>query len=154
MRYTLSSKATLYFVLRKAFVWLFISCWLAMMFGGVFLPASYPPGAARIALPLLCILAAVVAIDAAFCYAQARAYRVELGEQGIALDYGVLSTSHETLPYPRIQDIVITRNVLERVMGLSTLTIQNATGQRQRVPALDAQIATTLRDELLKRSTR
>jgi membrane protein YdbS with pleckstrin-like domain len=154
VRYTLSPRATLYLVLRKALVWVILSCWLAMMFGGAFLPAAYPAGAGRVALPLFCILGIIVAIDFAFCYAQARSYRVELGEQGIALDYGVLSTSHETLPYPRIQDIVITRSVLERMMGLSTLAIQNASGQRQTIPALDAATATELRDELLKRAIR
>jgi putative membrane protein len=154
MHYTLSPRATIYLVLRKAFIWLFISAWLAMMFGGVFVPAAAPAGAGRVLLPLLGVLAIIVAIDAALSYLQARAYRIELGEQGIALDYGVLSKTHETLPYPRIQDIVITRNVLERVMGLATLTIQNASGQRQRIPALGVDTAGALRDELLKRSIR
>ena len=40
---------------------------------------------------------------------------------------------------------------LERLLGLATLTIQNAMGTPEYIPGLDAQAAETFRDSILSR---
>jgi hypothetical protein len=39
--------------------------------------------------------------DGLICYSRTRAYRIDLGPQGIALQMGVISRSHETLIYAK-----------------------------------------------------
>jgi membrane protein YdbS with pleckstrin-like domain len=96
-------------------------------------------------------LALLLAVDGFVCYLRTRAYRIDFGPQGIALQMGVLSRSHETLIYAKIQDIIIRRSVLERLLGLSTVTIQNSMGQPEHIPGLKASMAESVRDELLRR---
>lgn len=96
-------------------------------------------------------LALLLAVDGFLCYLRTRAYRIDLGPQGIALQTGVLSRSRETLIYAKIQDIRIRRSVLERLLGLSTVIIQNAMGQPECIPGLKVSTAESLRDEILRR---
>ena len=99
-------------------------------------------------------LALLLAVGGFVCYLRARAYRIDLGPQSIALQTGILARSHETLVYAKIQDIVIRRTVLERLLGLSSLIIQNAMGKPQCIPGLKASTAESLRDEILRRLPR
>ena len=87
------------------------------------------------------------------CFIRVRSYRFDMVPQGITLEKGLLSKSHETLLFLKIQDIVIRRSVLERLFGLSTLVIQNAMGQPETIPGLDAREAMEFRDEILRRVT-
>jgi membrane protein YdbS with pleckstrin-like domain len=148
----LSPRATLYFLVRRSLVWVVMAVWLASMFGGIFTPGHAAPGAAL--WPLVLCVGTLFAISALLCYLRARSYAIELGPEGVALEYGVLRTVHETLMYGRIQDILITRSVLERLLGLATLTLQNASGTPGVIPALDAGDANELRAEILKRAAR
>jgi membrane protein YdbS with pleckstrin-like domain len=59
---------------------------------------------------------------------------------------------HETLIYGKIQDILVTRNILERLLGLATVVLQNASGAPEIIPGLGAADANALRDEILRRS--
>jgi membrane protein YdbS with pleckstrin-like domain len=93
----------------------------------------------------------LLALDGFVCYLRTKAYRIDLGLQGIALQTGVLSRDHETLIYAKIQDIRIRRSVLERLLGLSTVIIQNAMGQPECIPGLKASTAESLRDEIRRR---
>ena len=92
--------------------------------------------------------------DGLICYSRTRAYRIDLGPQGIALQMGVISRSHETLIYAKIQDILIRRGVLERLLGLSSVIIRSAMGQPAYIPGLKASTAESLRDEILRRLPR
>jgi membrane protein YdbS with pleckstrin-like domain len=78
-----------------------------------------------------------------------KSYSIELTKDGVALHYGVINLSRETLLYTKVQDIVITRNLLERMLGLSTMMIQNAAGKPEYIPALGADIAENLRASIL-----
>jgi membrane protein YdbS with pleckstrin-like domain len=103
---------------------------------------------------MLPFLALLLTVDGFVCYLRTRAYRIDLGPQGIALQMGVLSRSHETLIYAKVQDILIRRSLLERLLGLSSVTIQNAMGQPACIPGLKASTAEALRDEILRRLPR
>jgi putative membrane protein len=146
----LSPRATLYFLLQRSLVWIVLGFWLAAMFGGLFTSGSVMPGAA--ALPAVLCVGVLFALSALFCYVRARSYAIELGPEGIAIEHGVLRRVHETLLYGRIQDILITRSLLERLLGLATVTLQSASGTPGVIPALAMTDATALREAILRRS--
>ena len=77
---------------------------------------------------------------------------LDLGPEAVAVQHGVLRTVHETLMYRKIQDILVPRNVIQRLLGLSTVVLQSASGTPEVIPALDAADANALRDEILRRS--
>jgi hypothetical protein len=60
----------------------------------------------------------------------------------------------ETLLSSKIQDILIQRSIQQRLLGLSTVIIQNAMGQPATIPALRAETAAAFRDEALRRVPR
>ena len=155
----LDSRATLYFMFQKAFLWVLAAGWLSLLFAPGASTAHPHPGMqwARVLGKLwqmVPYLALLLAVDGFVCYLRARAYRIDLGPQGIALQMGILTRSHETLVYAKIQDIVIRRTVLERLLGLSSLIIQNAMGKPECIPGLKASTAESLRDEILRRLPR
>jgi membrane protein YdbS with pleckstrin-like domain len=155
----LDSRATVYFMFRKTLWWVIVAAWLALLFAPGASTAQPHPGIQwepiyGMLWRTLPFLALLLAVDGLICYLRTRAYRIDLGPQGIALQMGVLSRSHETLIYAKIQDILIRRNVLERLLGLSSVTIQNAMGQPAYIPGLKASAAESLRDEILRRLPR
>jgi len=57
-----------------------------------------------------------------------RNYRYEITLYNIKKESGVINKAYTTIPYDRIQNVDIHRNLLERILGLSTLFIQTAGG--------------------------
>jgi putative membrane protein len=54
--------------------------------------------------------------------------RYRFDESGIAMQWGVLFRREIYLTYRRIQDIHLTRNLVQRWFGLATLAVQTASG--------------------------
>ncbi|TWU16907.1 PH domain-containing protein [Allorhodopirellula heiligendammensis] len=54
--------------------------------------------------------------------------RYRFDDRGISLSWGVLFRSETYLTYKRIQDIHLNRNIIQRWLGLATLTVQTASG--------------------------
>ena len=54
--------------------------------------------------------------------------RFKFDDDGISLSWGVLFRREIQLTYRRIQDIRVTRNILQRWMGLANVAIQTASG--------------------------
>ena len=138
----LDPRAAIYLVLRTALSWLLVSIWLAAMFWG-----------SRFVVVALGMICGFGAIAWCWCWIKIRSYRIDLGETGVALEYGVFAKAHEMVLYNKIQDILVTRNLLERMLGLSTVTVQTASGTPERVPGLAAADAEALRDDLVRRAS-
>jgi len=152
----LDSRAVVYFMFKRVFLWLLVSAWIALVFGPGIGATQPQPGIRwgsllAFLLHLLPVLVPVLALDALYCTFKARAYRIELVPQGVSLDYGILNKTHEILMFAKVQDILITRSVLERLLGLSTMVIQSASGQPERIPGLAAPGALAFRDQILQR---
>lgn len=49
-------------------------------------------------------------------------------DKGLSMSWGILFRKEITLTYRRIQDIHVTRNIIERWMGLAKVAIQTASG--------------------------
>ncbi|OJH38325.1 PH domain-containing protein [Cystobacter ferrugineus] len=54
--------------------------------------------------------------------------KYSFGEDGVSMSWGILFRREIHLTYRRIQDIHVTRNLLQRWMGLATVSIQTASG--------------------------
>jgi uncharacterized protein len=54
--------------------------------------------------------------------------RFKFDDDGISLSWGILFRTEIQLTYRRIQDIHVTRNILQRWMGLANVAVQTASG--------------------------
>lgn len=54
--------------------------------------------------------------------------RYDFGEEGISMRWGILFRREVHLTYPRIQDIHLRSNIVERWLGLARVLIQTASG--------------------------
>jgi uncharacterized membrane protein YdbT with pleckstrin-like domain len=157
----LDPKAVLYFMIQKVLLGLVLSFWACIFLFARAHPngqPAQPPGVhAAVLIPLL-VLAALAfllftIVNWVVSLLRVQAYRIALRKEGIALDYGVVTKNHELLLFDKIQDILITRNLIERILGLSTLVIQNAMGKAERIPGLAERNAESLREMVLSHVT-
>ena len=156
MHMSLHPRAVLYFMLQSLAFWIFLSIWLAFMVAGSSQSGPQEPAmvwgfVARLCVWTLFILATLSGFNWGFCFLKARAYHIEITREGIALDYGILNKTHEILLFDKIQNILIYRSIVERLLGLSTVIIQNAMGQPEKIPGLGDDVAISFRDTILTR---
>lgn len=55
--------------------------------------------------------------------------RYKFDDRGVSMSWGILFRREVHLTYRRIQDIHLTRNIVQRWMGLATVAIQTASGR-------------------------
>ncbi|MCR9297114.1 MAG: PH domain-containing protein [bacterium] len=75
--------------------------------------------------------------------------RYKFDESGVSMRWGILFRREVTLTYRRIQDIHLTRNILQRWMGLAKISLQTASGNNQAEMTIEGVLeAEELRDFL------
>lgn len=75
--------------------------------------------------------------------------RYQFDDEGIAMSWGILFRREVYLTYRRIQDIHLTRNILQRWMGLATVSVQTASGSSTAEMSIEGLLeADQLRDYL------
>jgi putative membrane protein len=75
--------------------------------------------------------------------------RYRFDDSGIAMQWGVLFRREIYLTYRRIQDIHLSRNLVQRWMGLATVAVQTASGSATPEMSIEGVLeATSLRDHL------
>ncbi len=79
---------------------------------------------------LLCALATVFGFPFVFLYLffKYETLQYTFDDEGIKMSWGFLFRRETMLTYRRIQDIHVTRDIVERWMGLATVGIQTAAG--------------------------
>jgi len=78
--------------------------------------------------------------------------RYRFDDSGIAMQWGVLFRREIYLTYRRIQDIHLTRNIVQRWFGLATLAVQTASGSSTPEMSIEGILeAELLRDHLYAR---
>lgn len=79
---------------------------------------------------LLVSIASLLAFPFVFIplFIRFRTLRYQFDDEGIAMSWGLLFHKEIYLTYRRIQDIHVTRNIIERWMGLAKVPIQTASG--------------------------
>jgi len=85
-----------------------------------------------------------------------RRYEYELTEDTFDIDSGVLSRRAREIPYDRVQNVSIERNVIQRALGLAELRIETAggTGSEAHLRFVGREEARRLQDELSERKRR
>jgi uncharacterized membrane protein YdbT with pleckstrin-like domain len=63
--------------------------------------------------------------------------RYHFDDEGISMSWGILFRREIYLTYRRIQDIHLTRNILQRWMGLATVSVQTASGSSSPEMSID-----------------
>jgi uncharacterized protein len=85
-----------------------------------------------------------------FCKYQTLRYRLD--DEGISMSWGIFFRREIYLTYRRIQDIHLTRNLLQRWMGLATVSVQTASGSSSPEMSMEGLLeADALRDFLYQR---
>jgi putative membrane protein len=75
--------------------------------------------------------------------------RYHFDEKGISMSWGILWRREVLLTYRRIQDIHLTRNIVQRWLGLATVSIQTASGSASAEMSIEGILeAEALRDFL------
>jgi len=149
----LDSKAVWIFLLRWVFIFLIIVWFIG---GGIMVALIGWVGF---------LIGFIIALILAFIWAKLtyHFYRYELTEEGFRKEFGVIIKKYVTIPYERIQNVNIERNILERIFGLSALKIFTAGsggsgrfGSEGLLPGLSRNTAEELRNQLvhLSRQTR
>ena len=78
--------------------------------------------------------------------------RYRFDDEGISVSWGILFRREIYLTYRRIQDIHLTRNILQRWMGLATVSVQTASGSSSPEMSIEGLLeADQLRDYLYGR---
>lgn len=78
--------------------------------------------------------------------------KYKFDDEGISMSWGVLFRQEVNLTYRRIQDIHMTRNLLQRWMGLATISLQTASGNSGAEMSIEGILAAEgLRDYLYSR---
>ena len=78
--------------------------------------------------------------------------RYTFDDEGVTMRWGVLMRREIVLTYRRIQDIHVTRNLLQRWLGIATLSIQTASGSASAEMTIEGVTAPDeLRDFLYRR---
>ncbi|MEM8735789.1 MAG: PH domain-containing protein [Planctomycetota bacterium] len=75
--------------------------------------------------------------------------RYQFDDEGVSMRWGILFKREVYLTYRRIQDIHLTKNILQRWMGLAKISLQTASGNSQAEMAIEGILeAEELRDFL------
>jgi uncharacterized protein len=79
---------------------------------------------------LVCSLAALVLAPLVFLpmYFKFITLRYRFDDEGVSMSHGILWRQEVNLAYRRIQDIHVTRNIIQRWFGLATVSVQTASG--------------------------
>jgi uncharacterized membrane protein YdbT with pleckstrin-like domain len=78
--------------------------------------------------------------------------RYKFDEKGVSMSWGIIFRRETLLTYRRIQDIHLTRNILQRWLGLATVSVQTASGSASAEMSIDGILeAEALRDFLYTR---
>jgi putative membrane protein len=92
-------------------------------------------------------------IFAIFAYWQYRNFTFHIEEDKLIIHKGVLVKDRKSVPIERIQSIQVTKNVIQRLLGLVALKVDTAgsRGNELEIPALEKDRADALRDLLYEK---
>ncbi len=108
--YVLTAIAALFLVaVTSAFAWAIVPVWLAVAFG--------------LALFLV----------PAFYHFKQKLVRYTLTEAKLEIDEGFVSRTTRNIPLRRVQDVTVSTNVMQRILGFGDLVIENASEEGGKV---------------------
>jgi len=94
-----------------------------------------------------------IALALAYEFAYYRRYQYTFTEDTFDIESGVLNRREREIPYGRVQNVDISRNVIQRLLGLSAINLETAGGgsTEAAIRYVTADAATTIQDEIRRR---
>ena len=94
-----------------------------------------------------------IALALAYEFAYYRRYQYTFTDDTFDIESGVLNRREREIPYGRVQNVDISRNVIQRLLGLSAINLETAGGgsTEAAIRYVTADAATTIQDELRRR---
>ena len=96
---------------------------------------------------------AAIGLALVYEFAYYRRYEYTFTEDTFDIESGVLNRREREIPYGRIQNVDISRNVIQRLLGLSAIDIETAGGgsTEAAIRYVTAEAATTIQNEIRSR---
>ncbi len=97
----------------------------------------------------------IIGVNLVWQYLIWRNYNLNLEENNLKITKGVLSKEDRKIPFDRIQNVDIKRNIVHRLMGISQLNVETAGGNKTEasIKHLRSEDATQLRNNLSEGET-
>jgi putative membrane protein len=98
-------------------------------------------------------VAGAIALALVYEFAYYRRYEYTFTDDTFDIQSGVLNRREREIPYGRVQNVDISRNVVQRLLGLSAIDIETAGGgsTEAAIRYVTADAATTIQDEIRRR---
>jgi uncharacterized membrane protein YdbT with pleckstrin-like domain len=125
----LHSGAKWHFRIGGFFSFFFVIFFLSMFFGGLVVSMTlkdgfeFNPSIFSYAFFGLILLIAIAETYARLTY---KFFRYEFGSEQLRIEKGIIWKKYSNIPYQRIQNIDITRGIIARICGFSSINIQTA----------------------------
>lgn len=153
---SLHSRASLSFFFNR---WLPLSIGFSISVSGAIqsfltVRTSLPPDMRSMAILAVMLFVPAVAVGFVVAVLEARSYAYDLREDVLYKASGVLTKKYTSIPYDRIQNVDIVRDVFDRLLGLSHVRVETAgsIALEGSLPGLGIRDAEQLRDALLARA--
>jgi hypothetical protein len=95
--------------------------------------------------------AAALTLSALVSLLAARRISYQVREHDLSLRSGLITRTEATVPYRRVQHVYLSRGLVERSLGLASLSV-NSAGPDITVPGLPVDVATSLRAWIVERT--
>ncbi|MFC7041658.1 PH domain-containing protein [Halonotius sp. GCM10025705] len=94
-----------------------------------------------------------IALALAYEFAYYQRYQYTFTDDTFDIESGVLNRREREIPYGRVQNVDISRNVIQRLLGLSAINLETAGGgsTEAAIRYVTADAATTIQDEIRRR---
>ena len=94
-----------------------------------------------------------IALALVYEFAYYRRYEYTFTDDTFDIESGVLNRREREIPYGRVQNVDISRNVIQRLLGLSAINLETAGGgsTEAAIRYVTADAATTIQDEIRRR---
>ncbi len=107
------------------FVFIFLGIWLGAITGTILQSSVTNVGGIIFAfiITIIVVLLIIVEVYARLSY---RFWKYEFTEEQLRIERGIIWKKYSNIPYQRIQNVDITRGILARLFGFSSVNIQTA----------------------------
>ncbi|VVB77564.1 Bacterial PH domain protein [uncultured archaeon] len=162
MKKQLDPGATWYF--RFAFYRLFVFIFIFLIFFsiGFLTSGDKSPFLKYISYAVIFIIVMIIALGEIYSRMSYSRWFYEFTDEQLRLERGIIWKRYSNIPYERIQNVDITRGIIARICGFSTVMIQTAGYSAPNrnmmaegyIPALSVQEAEHIREFIMKKITK
>jgi len=150
------------FRIRSFFAWLFFVIFISIWFGSFFTAANLGFSVSGVVTYVFAMLVLLVVLIEIYTRLSYHFWLYEFTGSQLRVERGIIWKKYSNIPYERVQNVDITRGIIARMLGFSTVNIQTAgysapTNKRYGswsegyIPAVPVQEAEHIREFLMKK---